>query len=259
MRLNYKRKWIIIYLCKFEERGALCVFKGFKKETIQFFLDLRFHNSKAFMDENRERYIKSVREVFYAFIEDVGSRMQKLDEDLEIRPHKCLSRINRDIRFTKDKSPYRDHLWLIFHKAATDKDGMPNFWFELGPDFTSWGMGTWGENRPMMDVMRRKMQARPDDFVHLVEYLYKNDFSIGGNAWKKMPVPENIPEVLRPLYLKKDLYISRNGVRVADALQKDIADKVYRDFEMLMPVYKMLHGCVDEAMNQLDEETGGKV
>jgi uncharacterized protein (TIGR02453 family) len=211
------------------------------------------------MDANRERYIRDVREPFYDFILDLGQKMLFIDPDFEVRPHKCLSRINRDTRFSKDKSPYRDHLWLIFHKAATDKDGMPNFWFELGPDFTSWGMGTWGENRPMMEILRRKMQARPDDFVRLVEYLYKNGFSIGGNAWKKMPVPENIPEVLQPLYLKKDLYISRNGARVADALQKDIADKVYRDFEKLMPVYKMLHGCVDEAMNQLDEETGGKV
>lgn len=235
------------------------MFKGFRKETIQFFLDLRFNNSKAFMDENRERYIKSVREVFYAFIEDVGGKLQKLDEDLEIRPHKCLSRINRDIRFTKDKSPYRDHLWLIFHKAATDKDGMPNFWFELGPDFVSWGLGTWGENRPMMDVMRRRMQARPGDFMQLVEHLHKNGFSIGGNEWKKLPVPETIPEVLRPLYLKKDIYISRSGARVADALKKDIADKVYQDMAKLMPVYKMLHGCVDEAMEQLNDETGGKV
>lgn len=235
------------------------MFKGFKKETIQFFLDLRFHNSKAFMDENRERYIISVREVFYAFIEEVGGRLQKLDEDLEIRPHKCLSRINRDIRFTKDKSPYRDHLWLIFHKAATDKDGMPNFWFELGPEFISWGLGTWGENRGMMDVMRRRIIARPDDFVRLVERLYKNGFSIGGNQWKKLPVPDAVPEVLRPLYLKKDIYISRNDARVADAMKPDIAEKVYRDFEVLMPVYKMLHGCVDEAMNQMDDETGGNV
>ncbi len=235
------------------------MFTGFKKETIQFFLDLRFHNSKAFMDENRERYIKTVREPFYAFIDDVGGRLQKLDEDLEIRPHKCLSRINRDIRFSRDKSPYRDHLWLIFHKAATDKDGMPNFWFELGPEFISWGLGTWGENRPMMDVMRRKMQARPEDYLRMVKMLHKNDFSIGGNEWKKMPVPENIPEVLKPLYLKRDIYISRNHLHVTDAFLPNIADRVYGDFARLMPVYKMLQGCVDEAMNQMDEESGGKV
>lgn len=235
------------------------MFKGFKKETIQFFLDLRFHNSKAFMDENRERYIKSVREVFYAFIEDVGGRLQKLDEDLEIRPHKCLSRINRDIRFSRDKSPYRDHLWISIGKAAVSKDGMPFFWFELGPEFVNWGVGTWGENRGMMDVLRRRMLARPDDFIRILELLYTNGLRMGGNEWKKMPVPAEIPEVLRPMYLKKEIYISRDTAKVADALKPDIADKVYRDFELLMPVYKMLHGCVDEAMNQLDDKTGGNV
>lgn len=234
------------------------MFKGFKKETIQFFLDLRFHNSKAFMDENRARYIETVREPFYAFIEDVGSRLQKLDEDLEIRPHKCLSRINRDIRFSKDKSPYRDHLWISFGKAAQSKDGMPFFWFELGPEFVNWGVGTWGENRSMMDVMRRRMIAKPQDHIRLLEMLHKNRFYMGGNAWKKMPVPSELPEVLAPMYLKKDIYISREGARVSDALKADIADKVYRDFEALMPIYKMLYGCVDEAMNQMNEESGGK-
>lgn len=240
-------------------KGAHSVFKGFKKETIQFFLDLRFHNNKAFMDANRDRYIKSVREVFYAFIEDVGGRLQKLDEDLEIRPHKCLSRINRDIRFTKDKSPYRDHLWLCIGKAASEKQGMPFFWFELGPEYVNWGVGTWGENRGMMEAMRRRMLANPDDYIRILEMLYHGGFRMGGSEWKKMPVPEEIPEVLRPMYLKKEIYISQDGAKVADALKKDIADRVYRDFEKLMPVYKMLHGCVDEAMNQLDEKTGGNV
>ncbi len=235
------------------------MFKGFPRETIQFFLDLRFHNNKAFMDENRERYVKSVREPFYAFIQEVAPRLQALDEDMEIRPHKCLSRINRDIRFTKDKSPYRDHLWISFGKAAVDKDGKPFFWFELGPDFVNWGMGTWGENRDMMDVMRRRMAARPYDYWRLMELVQENGFYIGGNEWKKMQVPDNIPLELKPWYLKKDIYISREGAKVADVFKKDIAEKVFRDYETLMPVYKALWGCVEDAMNQLDEQTGGTV
>ena len=62
------------------------MFTGFGKGVLPFFLDLRFHNSKEFMDANRERYQKEVRAPFYAFIETIGPQMQLIDPDFEIRP-----------------------------------------------------------------------------------------------------------------------------------------------------------------------------
>ena len=81
------------------------MFQGFGKELIPFFLDLRFHNDKSFMDANRERYYREVRQPFYDFIGAMGPGMQLIDEEMEVRPNKCLSRINRDTRFSRDKSP----------------------------------------------------------------------------------------------------------------------------------------------------------
>ena len=63
----------------------------------------------------------------------------------------CLSRINRDTRFSRDKSPYRDHLWMLFRKAAEPREGSVFFWFEFGPERLWWGLATWDENRPLMD------------------------------------------------------------------------------------------------------------
>ena len=58
------------------------MFHGFGKEVISFFLDLRFHNNKAFMDANRERYYRDVRAPFYAFIEAMAPVMQLIDPDM---------------------------------------------------------------------------------------------------------------------------------------------------------------------------------
>ena len=87
------------------------MFTGFPEETLRFFLDIRFHNQINYFEEHRQDYIRDVQTPFYAFISELAPRMQRIDPQMEIRPHKCLARIRRDTRFTKDKSPYRDYHW----------------------------------------------------------------------------------------------------------------------------------------------------
>ena len=87
------------------------MFTGFPEETIRFFLDLRFHNSTTWYRENKERYLREVQAPFYELIGELVPLLQRIDPQMEIRPHKILSRIRRDTRFSRDKTPYRDHLW----------------------------------------------------------------------------------------------------------------------------------------------------
>ena len=91
------------------------MFLGFTDDTVQFFLDLKFHNNTVYFHENHDRYIETVQEPFYQMINDLSDDMRSIDPFMEIRPHKCLSRIHRDTRFSKDKSPYRDHHWFLFN------------------------------------------------------------------------------------------------------------------------------------------------
>ena len=94
------------------------MFTGFTDETVRFFLDLRFHNNTEYFHQEHDRYIEEVQQPFYAFIEDMAPLLRDIDPKMELRPYKCLSHIHRDTRFTKDKSPYRDHLWIAFRRAA---------------------------------------------------------------------------------------------------------------------------------------------
>ena len=86
------------------------MFTGFTDETIQFFLDLKFHNSTEFFHSQHDRYLETVQSPFYEMIREMAPAMLKIDPEMEIRPFKCLSHIHRDTRFSRDKSPYRDHL-----------------------------------------------------------------------------------------------------------------------------------------------------
>ncbi len=230
------------------------MFQGFGKELIPFFLDLRFHNDKSFMDANRERYYREVRQPFYDFIGAMGPGMQLIAEDMEVRPNKCLSRINRDTRFSRDKSPYRDHLWVSFREAGRPNDGAPFYWFEISPEDVTWGVGIWGETREIMDAMRRKMAARPDDFLRLLPVLRDRGFCLAGQEWKKMKPPEELPELLRPWYLKKQIYAQRMNTSLAWIHSPDIVKRVMDDYTALAPLYWIFRGCVEDAMNMMERQ-----
>ncbi len=225
------------------------MFTGFPEETLQFFLDIRFHNDKAYFAEHKPRYERDVKAVFHAFIEDLAPEMQKIDPLMEVRPYKCLARIYRDTRFSRDKSPFRDHLWLCFRRAAEPKEGSVNFFFELGPTTLGWGMGTWGENRPMMDVLRRRIVAEPEKIGRIVEacHLAKNDFNVCNQVWKRMEVPPGVPLGLQGWYCSREVYVGKAHPDMNKIGTREILEIVREDFQTLAPLYHLLRGAYDEA------------
>lgn len=88
----------------------------FTRETFQFFRDLSRNNKKAWMDANRERYHDAVVRPFRRFLEELAPEILKLDPRFDAmgRTGANFSRINRDIRFAKDKTPYRPQMYLKF-------------------------------------------------------------------------------------------------------------------------------------------------
>lgn len=224
------------------------MFTGFTDETIQFFLDLKFHNNTPYFHENHHRYVETVQTPFYEMISDLGEDMRKIDPLMEIRPYKCLSRIHRDTRFSRDKSPYRDHLWFLFRRAAEPRDKSLNYFFEFGPDRLNWGMGLWGENRELMDLFRKRMRNNPSGIMALIDDMNMPDHGLmlGGNFFKRIDIPPEIPQRLRIWYAGRDLYIYKEQANYQSAFSEQILKEVSKDFRILAPLYQMLRGYMDE-------------
>jgi uncharacterized protein (TIGR02453 family) len=93
----------------------------FTRATFQFFRDLARHNKKTWMDSSRERYQECVVRPFRRLLEQTSQHVLALDSrfDTMARGGKNFSRINRDIRFARDKTPYRTHMYLKFAVPAS--------------------------------------------------------------------------------------------------------------------------------------------
>lgn len=224
------------------------MFPGFPEETVEFLMDLRFHNNVTFFHENHDQYIAMVQKPFYDLISDLGEDMKGIDPFMEIRPYKCLARIHRDTRFTKDKSPYRDHLWFCFRRANEPREGSVNFWFEFGASTFGWGLGFWGENKPAMELLRRRIIADPVSVEAQIRQcdLPGHNMLLEGRLHKRMSVPEEVPTSLVNWYLARDVYVCKGKPDFGIAFSEDLADILRRDFLAMAPLYRLFRGLCDE-------------
>jgi uncharacterized protein (TIGR02453 family) len=118
-------------------------FEGFPEETLRFLRGLAKNNSKAWFDAHRAEYDEFYVEAAKRFVEAIGPRLQKISKaaQYEARVNGSLFRINRDVRFSKDKSPYKAHLDLWFWEGAHRGWDSPGFFFRLAPTKLILGAG----------------------------------------------------------------------------------------------------------------------
>ena len=88
----------------------------FNEEYLDFFKELAQFNKKEWFDENRKRYEKSVKIPFKKFVTELIQEIQKIDPEVEIEAKDAVFRINRDIRFSKDKTPYKIQMSAILRR-----------------------------------------------------------------------------------------------------------------------------------------------
>jgi uncharacterized protein (TIGR02453 family) len=107
----------------------------FTPDFLQFFIELAPNNHKDWFDLNRKRYEKSVKEPFKDFVEHMIKEIAKTDasfNDLEAKD--CIFRINRDIRFSKDKTPYKMNVSAVVAPEGKKSKAVNGVYFEFGPE-----------------------------------------------------------------------------------------------------------------------------
>jgi uncharacterized protein (TIGR02453 family) len=130
----------------------------FTDETFRFLADLKANNSRDWFEANRDRHEAQWKAPGLAFIEAVRPRLAALQPPLkaEARLSASLRRINRDVRFSADKSPYRATLHMIFSTGgAFNKDA--GMHLVLEPDGVGYGAGLYGLSPDLLDRYRSRL------------------------------------------------------------------------------------------------------
>jgi uncharacterized protein (TIGR02453 family) len=149
-------------------------FSGFPAESFAFFEDLARNNQKAWFDANRSRYEDYVLKPFRGLLESLSPALLKINPRFEVggKTNGNFSRINRDIRFSKDKSPYKSNYYLYFYDNRHDRDHAGRFYVGLSAACVTVGFaiyGTWkGPKGALETVFRKRVEANPEVFSALL-------------------------------------------------------------------------------------------
>lgn len=217
-------------------------FQGFTKETVDFLYEIGFNNSKAWFEENRSRYKEKVLKPFQQLVVALSDFMLQIDPEFETRPEvdKTISRIYRDVRFSKDKSPYRNTVWITFHRYGSNWKVQPCFFFELMPPYYRYGMGYYDVERETMDHLRRIIDTQPDVFAEIdAVYRGQNRFVMDGDKYKKIMNPVRTPEELE-WYQRKNIFFMCTKP-IDDLLYSPmLLGEVEATFREMKPLYEFL-------------------
>ena len=218
------------------------MFEGYTDETFEFFMAIRFNNNTDFFHTNHDWYARAVREPSLRLAEALSDTVEWLDENLERRPNRVVSRINRDLRFSKDKSPYRDYIWLSFRYPGEMHSLTPEIYFSLSAEGASMGFGIYGENRPMMDALRRRFRVEPQGFLECLTPLL-NDFTPFVRCFKRMAVPEDLHPALKMWYPLKSFYLERPMKDFELLKSPELADFIASGIRQLAPLHRYMRTC----------------
>ena len=137
-------------------------------EIIRFLDDLRRNNNTVWFHENRERYDK-LRCAFINEVQELIERISVFDPDIRgLDARKCLFRINRDIRFSLDKSPYKTYM-----SACIAQGGRHSirgaYYYHLELEYCVLSGGIWYPKPEILKVLRREIYNNIDEFVSIIE------------------------------------------------------------------------------------------
>jgi uncharacterized protein (TIGR02453 family) len=136
--------------------------------TLRFFRDLKRHNSKEWMDANRERYRSEVVAPFRALLSALAPHAIELHPGFDIsgRTGVNFSRINRDIRFARDKTPYRPQMYLTFPDPDAGKNATTQLYLGISAEavsagFRAYSMGP-AKKSPFRELVLPRVEANPN-------------------------------------------------------------------------------------------------
>ena len=215
-------------------------FKGFTRETLDFFNEIHLNNNRPWFEQNRERYKSIVHTRFVELGTALMEPMRKIDPGFELRPEKIISRINRDVRFSRDKSPYRCNVWISYKRPQVEWMEAPAFFFELMPDSYRYGMGFYSATKSTMDLLRSEIVKREDEFLKISSGITKKGiFTVQGEEYKRK-LENTLSDKLQTWYQKKNLYLMRTCDIGDELFNGEIASILAEGFKSLDALYKFL-------------------
>ena len=224
---------------------------AFSPAALRFFRQLAAHNDKAWFEAHRADYEREVREPMRDLISEMDARFARFAPEIGGDPKRSMFRINRDIRFSKDKSPYKTNGGCWFHHRAASRrvgaeadEGSAGFYFHLEPRKSFIGGGIWMPPRPQLNRLRDAMAEKPRPFVDVAKGLPKR---FGGldESMSLRRTPRGYSEDHEAAHwLRFRSFVAGHPLTDAQVTNATLPALLEREFAALLPLVRWLNGAL---------------
>lgn len=222
------------------------------EKALQFLDENARRNDRDWFTAHKEQYRELVEAPMLTVAEALGPTISAIDPMLEVEPRRTLSRIRRDTRFARDKSLFRNSVWIAFKKESGLSH--PVFFFEVCPDFHRYGCGYYATPAKVMDCIRHRILAGDPAFQQAQAALTAlPHFSIDGEQYKR-PKYANHPPELRAWLERKSVTAMHTSTDRSLLFAENLTQTLADTFAQLAPVYQFLVACHIEAMQAFETE-----
>jgi len=223
--------------------------KYFTKEFIEFYKELAANNHKEWFQSQRKRYETNVKTTMEVFVGDLIAAIAKHDQSVVgMRPGDAMFRINRDIRFSKDKTPYKTFSSAAISGGGKKVDGEAGVYVELGPEKLGLAGGIYMPDKEGVLAIRDAMAAEPKVFIKaLHDPTFKRLWGDLQGEKNKIIAPEHKEAVaVIPYIMHKQFYFWKE-LPVKLITSDTLLETVMEHYVAAKPITKLLNQAIQQS------------
>ncbi len=219
--------------------------------TLQFLTALKKNNAKEWFDANRDKYAEA-KENMMAFAAEMLKNISRFDESVaHLEAKDCLFRINRDVRFSKNKAPYKTNMAMYISRGGKKALNTAGYYIHIEPGTSFIAGGIWMPMAPELKKIRQEIDYNFHDFTKTISNkkfkeafgdLEKSEGTILSRPPKGYDADNEAIE-----YLKLKSFIA--SAPIADSLltDKKLATTIALQFKILHPFIQFLNHALEHA------------
>ena len=214
----------------------------FSQKTFEFLLMNRINNSREWFLEHKNDYNEHVLAPLTELAILLAPTVSAIDEKIITEPKvdKTISRIYRDTRFSKDKTLYRDEIWLSFRRDKKAFPQYPEFFFVVMPHVYIYGCGHYAAAADTMERVRNLILNNDQAFQKALKaFNAQSEFIIEGDRYKKSRYPEQ-PESIRSWLDRKSICIMVKSKDFTELYGEDLACRLNTTYKQMEDIYQFL-------------------
>lgn len=214
---------------------------GLKKETLQFLKDLKKNNDREWFAKYKPRY-ESAYADWLGFTAELISGLSKIDKKIaaaKFQPKDCVFRIYRDIRFSKDKSPYKTNFAAEF-SVNKGKWQVPGYYIHINPSEGFMGGGAYMLEPVQLQALREELSLNGAKFKRIIgDRNFKKYFTVEGDKLVNVPRGFEKDDPMAEYLKHKDLLASHN-VTEKDVLSPKFSQHCIDVFKAMQPFIQFI-------------------